>query len=140
MPFFLTTYPSWLPRLEWLERILALPWHRIPELYIGEKLALAGLVAVTFIGAATALDRLFKGGFCWPKAPRKGKTAKRKKGLGVKWLGLALLALLPGGLVGMATIYTIMGKEKWRSEALQIVGLALAPAGLLGVLRLEGFP
>ena len=137
---FLTACLSWLPRMEWLEQVLGLPWQRIPELYIGEKLALAGLAAATCIGGVTALDRLFAGDFSWPKARRTGRPPKRKKGLGVKWVVMALIALLPGGLVGMAGIYTIMGKEKWRSDALRIAGLSLAPAGLLGVLRLEWFP
>jgi len=121
----------------WLERI---PWYRFQTLYIGEKVALLFLAGVVFIGGVAALDRLFTGNFSWPRARRTGKSQKQKKGLGVKWLVLALLALLPGGVVGMFTVYTIMGKEKWRGEALRIVGMSLVPAGLLGLLRLEDFP
>jgi len=124
----------------WLGRILALPWWRFQTLYIGEMLALLCLAAVTFIGGVAALDRLFAANFSWPQARRTGRAPRRKKGLGVKWLALALFALLPGGLVGMFTVYTIMGKARWRSEALRIVGLSLLPAGLLGLLRLERFP
>lgn len=125
---------------QWLERILALPWWRFQTLYVGEKLALGCLAVVALIGSLAALDRLFAGNFSWPKTRRTGKSQKRRKGLGVKWLVMGLLAILPGGLVGMASVYAIMGKERWRSEALRIVGVSLAPAGLLGLLRVEGFP
>ena len=140
MPLFLLAWPQWLPRIEWLDRILALPWERIYSLYIGEKLALGALAAVTFIGAVAALDRFFSGHYGWPKARRATKPSRRKKGLGVKWLVLLLIALLPGGLAGMAAVYAVMGKEDWRHDALYIVGASFVLALVLVMLRQAWFP
>jgi len=131
---------EWLRRIEWVDRVWRLPWERIPALYIGEKLALGTLLAVTLIGSTAAVDRLFSGHYGWPKPRKAGKGGRRKKGLGVKWLALALIALLPGGLVGMAAVYAVMGQENWRGDAFRIVGMSLVPAALLWLLRLGSLP
>jgi hypothetical protein len=109
-------------------------------LYVGEKLALGALLGVTLVSAVAATDRLFSGNYGWPRQRRAPRTSKRKKGIGVKWVVMALIALLPGGLVGMAAVYAVMGRENWRRDALKIVGMSLVPAGLLGLLRLEQWP
>jgi hypothetical protein len=140
MLLLLAAAPDWMPRIAWVERVLALPWWRIHTLYVGEKLALGALLAVTLVGAVAATDRLFAGNYGWPKQRRASRTSKRKKGIGVKWVVMALIALLPGGLVGMAAVYAVMGRENWRRDALKIVGMSLVPAVLLGLLRLEQWP
>lgn len=129
-----------LRRIECVDRIWRLPWERLPTLYVGEKLALSLLALVTLIGGIAAVNRLLAGHYRWPKARKVVKVPKHRKGVGIKWLALVLIALLPGGIVGLATVYAVMGKESWRRDALRIVGLSLAPAGLLGLLRLESFP
>ncbi|MCY3017811.1 MAG: hypothetical protein NTW87_02100 [Planctomycetota bacterium] len=140
MSVFLVALPEWLRRIEWVDRLWRLPWERIPELYIGEQLALGTLLGVTVLGCAAAANRFLAGHFSWPKPRKAVKAPKRKRGVGIKWLVLGLIALLPGGLVGTAAVYAIMGKENWRHDALRIVGVSMVPAGLLALLRAEGFP
>ena len=123
--------------IAFLDPLLHLPWERIPALYIGEKIALGSLLAVTLIECVAAANRFFAGEFHWPKPRKQIRTPKRKKGFGVKWLMVAALALLPGGLAGTAAVYVIMGKEGSRRDALRIVGLALIPALLLALLRVS---
>ena len=76
----------------------------------------------------------------WPRSRASVKQPRRPKGFGLRHLVMILVALLPGGMVGMFTLYAIMGKENWRRDSLLITGLALLPAGLLIALRWPDFP
>lgn len=126
--------------LEWFARMVPLPWQRLAELYIGEKLALGSLLCVTLMGAIAGINRFLAGEFSWPKRRKSIKTPKRKKGFGVKHIVLLLIAILPGGLVGTATVYAVMGKEHWRKDALWIVTFSFLPALLLMLFRAAWFP
>ncbi|HEY3323263.1 MAG TPA: hypothetical protein VGP72_22605 [Planctomycetota bacterium] len=123
----------WLP-------VLRPHWERISELYIGEKLAIGTLLVVSLLGSIAATNRFFAGHFGWPKARKALKAPKRKKGFGIKHVILVLLALLPGGLVGTFTVYAIMGKERWRRDALTIVEISVLPGLLLLSLRAPFLP
>jgi hypothetical protein len=131
---------QWLRDLPPVARVVELPWHRVGELYVGEKLALGTLLAVVVIETIAAVNRMFAGNFPWPKPRQKVRAPKRKKGIGIKWVILTLIALLPGGLVGMAAIYAVMGREHWRRDGLHIVGVSLVPGMLLAVLRAPALP
>ena len=133
-------FVRWLKQHRWIEALLELPWHRIETLYIGEKLALASLTLVCVIGWIAAGNRFFACQFSMPANRKTLRIQKRKTGFGIKHFVLILIALLPGGMVGMFTIYAIMGKELWRRDALLICGISLVPAALLLGMRLESFP
>jgi len=132
--------PDWVARIEWIERVLALPWDRLRTLYVGEKLALSTLLAVALIGGVAAINRLLAGEFHGPKPRKSVRTPRRKKGFGLKHLVLLLIALLPGGLVGTVAVYAVMGKDNWRRDAVWIIGLSVPPALLLALLRADWFP
>ena len=140
MSFFLASVFDWLTQALGVERILMLPLQRIHALYLGEKFALACLLPVSLMGCVAALNRFLAGEFAWPKPRKAVKEPKRKKGFGLKHLAMLLLALLPGGLVGTVAVYALVGKEKWRSDALLMVGLSAVPALLLLLLRAGFFP
>lgn len=113
---------------------------RVGALYPGEKLALGALAAAVIIGCMAAFNRLLAGEFSWPKTRKILKTPKRKKGFGLRWVALVLVALLPGGLVGTFAVYAILGKEMWRRDAIWILGISLLPMFLLLGLRQDFFP
>jgi hypothetical protein len=128
--------PASIEMPEWLH---ALP-QRFSEIFVGEKLAIATLAMVCLVGFVAAANRFLAGQFSWPH-PRAAVTRpKRPKGFGLRHVVMILVALLPGGMVGMFTLYAIMGKENWRRDSLLIIGLSLLPAIFLIVLREPDFP
>ena len=130
---------EWLYHLPGVERLLRLHWERLGDLFTGEKLAVGALWAVTTVELVVAVNRFMAMEFVIK--PRKAvKTPKRKKGFGLKVVALALLALLPGGLVGTFVVYNIMGKDNWRRDAFWIVGLSLPVALIMFLLRASFFP
>lgn len=122
------------------DAVLRQHWGRLAALYIGEKLALGALLFVCILGGIAATNRYFSGHFGMPLPRKSVKTPRRKKGFGVKHLALLLVALLPGGLVGMFTVYSIMGRGHWRRDALIIVVGSLVPGGLLLAAHSTHFP
>ena len=140
MTTFLLSIPDWLHQVPGLDRLRQLPWERIGSLYIGEKLALGILAFVTMAETVVAANRILAMEFAFPVERKTVRTPKRKKGFGVKYLALVLLALLPGGLVGTFTVLAVMGKENWRRDAYWIIGISLPFALLLLLLRASFFP
>ena len=139
-PAFLESIQEFFRHPENLDRALRLAWERLAAMYIGEKLAMSTLLFVTVLGSIAAVNRYFSGHFGMP-APRKTiKVPKRAKGFGVKHLALLGVALLPGGMVGMFTIYHIMGSDHWRRDAFIIVGGSAIPGLFLVSMRMNAFP
>ena len=136
----MSTNLDWFRELKTVAWLLHFHWERIGELSTGEKLALSSLLAVTVIEMVSASNRFLLLEFAKPKPPKSVKTPKRKKGFGIKHVALLLIALLPGGLVGSFVVYTIMGKEDWRRDAISIMGFSLIPLLLLMLLRASWFP
>ena len=137
---------SFLGALEWLhqfpgmERLRHVPWQRIGALYIGEKLALGVFTFVTVFEVVVAANRFMAMEFAFPKPRKSVRTPKRKRGFGLKWVALALLALLPGGLVGTFVVIAVMGKDHWRRDAFWIIGLSVPFALALFLIRASFFP
>jgi hypothetical protein len=131
---------DWICSLSWINWAIHLHWERIGELFIGEKIAIGTLLAVTVIESVVASNRFLALEFATPKTRKSVKTPRRKKGFGLKHAALLLIALLPGGLVGSFVIYTIMGKEDWRRDTVTILGVSLLPVLLLALLRASWFP
>src|SRR5260221_10832582 len=119
-----------LERLPWIlgvEHAYRMLGERLNRLHIGDKLALASLLAVAMMGAIAALNRFLAGEFALPKPRSSVKTPRRKKGFGLKHLVFVVLAVLPGGIVGTLAVYAVLGKEHWRRDAFYIVGMSLIP-------------
>ncbi len=114
-------------------------WEHFRHLYTGEKLALAALAFVSLAGATAAVNRLLAGPFSWPRPRYTVRKPRRKKGFGLKQLMLLLLAFLPGGLAGTLVVYTVMGRGKWRRDALWIFAASFVPALLLLGMRAVSF-
>jgi sulfite exporter TauE/SafE len=130
----------WMCDIEPLRRVMNMPWERLLTLYIGEKLALAGLLLAVLAGSVAALNRFLTFEFSMPVPRESLKSVKRKSGFGVKFLVLLLIAVLPGGMVGAFVLNSVMGKKNWRHDTLRIVGVSLLPALLLLFLRSSFFP
>ena len=137
---FLNSIQEWFSHPEILDRILRHMWERLAAMYIGEKIAMITLLLVSIIGSIASVNRYFSGHFGVPVPRKIVKAPKRAKGFGVKYLVLLGVALLPGGMVGMFTIYSIMGTSHWRRDASIIVGGSLIPAACLVALRFDSFP
>jgi len=137
---FLDSVQDWFRHPEILDRILRQMWERLAAMSIGEKIAMGTLLFVAILGSIAAVNRYFSGHFSAPVPRKTVKVPKRAKGFGVKYLVLLAVALLPGGMVGMFTVYSIMGTTQWRRDATIIVAGSLIPAALLVALRVESFP
>jgi hypothetical protein len=140
MNYYVDQLLDWINSIELLRRVVDMPWERFWTLYVGEKLALAGLLLAVVTGWVAALNRFLMFEFWIPIKREELKNPKRRRGFGIKFLALIIIAILPGGLVGAFVLNSVMGKQRWRRDALRIVGLSLAPALLLWILRAESFP
>ena len=119
----------------WSEPVRALPWERVRNAPMGLQFfcALLGL-SVLLVGFAAF-------GCIWRKLddpkPPTGPLAEwpaPKKRYGMKTIILVLITLLPGGLVGSATILALLGRENWRRDAEYILAYSIIPT--LGLLWL----
>ena len=126
---------GWVPELPPVRWVLALPWPRLNELSIGEKLSLVTLALCVTAAGLVAMNRFLAMEFSDPLPRKQVRTPRRKKGFGLRYLVVAAAAVLPGGLVAAFTIPMLMGKEHWRVDALKIFLLSLIPLFLLLVLR-----
>ena len=129
---------GWVPDFAPVREIIELPWDRIQNLAVGEQLALLAMAVVSGLVGLMALNRFLAVEFSKPLPRSEVPTPRRKKGFGLRYLWVLAAAVLPGGLVATFTVPLLMGKERWREDALRIFLISLIPLFGLVVLHVTG--
>jgi len=135
MRYVLEKMFGWVPDLPPVRWALTLPWEQLNALNIGEKLSLVTLALCVTAAGLVAINRFLAMEFSAPLPCNQVRTPRRKKGFGLRYLIVLGAAILPGGLVGALTIPLLMGKSRWREDALKIFLLSLIPLLLLALLH-----
>lgn len=107
-------------------------WSRVTELLPGAWIGGGTLLVVVLLGWAVAFGRI------WDRVFNRHRREEKKGWL--KAVALAILLILPGGLIGAAAVGIIVGKQYWRVSAVLIQFLAAIPFIALGWLSWVAFP
>jgi hypothetical protein len=120
---------------EWLNAFYSsTAWSRIMQLPSGAWIGGGTLLVVVLLGWMVALDRM------WERTHRHKRPSGQPSKGWLKAVGLAVLFVLPGGMIGAAAVAVIVGKKHWRASAVLIQFLAVVPFLAVGWLSWTGFP
>jgi hypothetical protein len=109
-------------------------WSRINQLPPGAWIGGGALLIVVLLGWAVAIGRM------WERAHRRKRPVGQESKGWLKAVGLALLFVLPGGMIGAAAVAVIVGKKHWRASAVLIQFLSVIPFLTVGWLSWTRFP
>jgi hypothetical protein len=109
-------------------------WSRITQLPSGAWIGGGTLLVVVLLGWAVAIGRM------WERLYVHKKTGKQESKGWLKAVGLAVLFVLPGGMIGAAAVAVIVGKKHWRSSAVLIQFMSVIPFLAVGWLSWMNFP